>query len=486
MLVTGVLRVTPCVSRNSPRSPVQRYDTLACLPIPVLVPVQYWYEVPRECMEVPRGYMERATVMTGAYLVPGSINAPRVVKEAASTSAWGLTSRTPGQNSCTMTADQAYRALGLDRGASLSRIRQSYLRLSIRHHPDKQGSAAAGGDAAFSEINRAYETLKSHPLAQIDRDNAEHEAAFIAEMQRMEAELAQLQSDWLARQAQLSEQLHQGWEARKRSAEQSYKSHHLTELIKQKAHQTPPGIMIEKCGAEDVPKMLFLQRAARGFFSPHGRWVTRDEAGGLEWVAEDQSTINFDKGQQTWILKIADKEGFYALFHSPGPHCCAVQGKLVWADWWYFESVSGRGRRTSLRSRGAFSKELAELAERAEEERRVREEREKREEEQREKEAARVKLRQLEEKRRAYRARLAARPTPAVLRLEYNVGVGSRLVTEAVHTRQLAAVETRTRRLHALWATGKDSHEVREELVRLRCALHFKVRWAPPEPLMDL
>ena len=93
----------------------------------------------------------------------GSIRAPRVAEEAVAPSALALTSRTPGQSSHTLTADQAYNVLGLNRGASLSRIRQSYLRLSIQHHPDKQSAAAGHGDAAFIEINRAYETLKSHP-----------------------------------------------------------------------------------------------------------------------------------------------------------------------------------------------------------------------------------------------------------------------------------------------------------------------------------
>lgn len=49
----------------------------------------------------------------------------------------------------------AYRILGLDRGATIPHIRAAYKRMARIHHPDKEG----GNDEKFREIKLAYDIL---------------------------------------------------------------------------------------------------------------------------------------------------------------------------------------------------------------------------------------------------------------------------------------------------------------------------------------
>jgi len=48
-----------------------------------------------------------------------------------------------------------YDTLGIDKTATQDQIKKAYRKLSMQHHPDKNG----GDDAKFKEINEAYETL---------------------------------------------------------------------------------------------------------------------------------------------------------------------------------------------------------------------------------------------------------------------------------------------------------------------------------------
>lgn len=50
-----------------------------------------------------------------------------------------------------------YATLGVPPGASADEVRQAYLRLAKKHHPDKNKSP--GATATMAEINLAYETL---------------------------------------------------------------------------------------------------------------------------------------------------------------------------------------------------------------------------------------------------------------------------------------------------------------------------------------
>jgi DnaJ domain len=57
----------------------------------------------------------------------------------------------------------AYKTLGLQRGATRSEIRKAYLRLARRFHPDR--NRRKGAVEKFLEIRRAYETLLAAPPA---------------------------------------------------------------------------------------------------------------------------------------------------------------------------------------------------------------------------------------------------------------------------------------------------------------------------------
>ncbi|MCK4635661.1 MAG: molecular chaperone DnaJ [Candidatus Moranbacteria bacterium] len=52
-------------------------------------------------------------------------------------------------------AEDYYKILGVDRGASDDEIKKAYRKLAHKHHPDKKG----GDEAKFKEINSAYQVL---------------------------------------------------------------------------------------------------------------------------------------------------------------------------------------------------------------------------------------------------------------------------------------------------------------------------------------
>jgi len=55
-----------------------------------------------------------------------------------------------------MSVKNYYEVLGISLGASKKQIRSAYLKLSLKHHPDKGGSKEK-----FHEIQEAYENLVS-------------------------------------------------------------------------------------------------------------------------------------------------------------------------------------------------------------------------------------------------------------------------------------------------------------------------------------
>jgi hypothetical protein len=58
--------------------------------------------------------------------------------------------------------DEARKLLGLDEAATLKEIKSAYRKLSHRHHPDKQASAAGENDLMMKKVNRAYKLLMNY------------------------------------------------------------------------------------------------------------------------------------------------------------------------------------------------------------------------------------------------------------------------------------------------------------------------------------
>ena len=64
-----------------------------------------------------------------------------------------------------------YDILGVDRNAESSAIRKAYLKLSLKHHPDKNPDNVEAAKAKFIEIGQAYETLSDPSMrAAYDRE----------------------------------------------------------------------------------------------------------------------------------------------------------------------------------------------------------------------------------------------------------------------------------------------------------------------------
>jgi DnaJ-class molecular chaperone len=59
-----------------------------------------------------------------------------------------------------MPSSSYYDTLGVESSASASEIRKAYLKLSLKHHPDKNPENVEAAKAKFVVIGQAYETLK--------------------------------------------------------------------------------------------------------------------------------------------------------------------------------------------------------------------------------------------------------------------------------------------------------------------------------------
>jgi len=144
-----------------------------------------------------------------------------------------------------ISADDAYRVLELDRGASLHAIRRAWLRQILRHHPDKAGASAGDPDAVTSaasrtiRINIAYEMLQSDKIATRDRSQAEREAEYQAEMDEMEAELKNLD----AKRAQREQKARAEFAARQQNR-LSQLSMDVREAQQKHNHKAPPAVQL--------------------------------------------------------------------------------------------------------------------------------------------------------------------------------------------------------------------------------------------------
>jgi curved DNA-binding protein len=56
-------------------------------------------------------------------------------------------------------ADDYYKVLGVDRGASIDDIKKAYRKLALKHHPDRNPSEKKRSEEKFKEISEAYAVL---------------------------------------------------------------------------------------------------------------------------------------------------------------------------------------------------------------------------------------------------------------------------------------------------------------------------------------
>ncbi|MFP4612241.1 MAG: J domain-containing protein [Spirochaetaceae bacterium] len=76
-----------------------------------------------------------------------------------------------------MTVQAAYRILALSPDATTQDLVRAYRRLVKRYHPDYNAERQAWSTDRMTEVNLAYETVRSYFRAQSDRAAASHEAA---------------------------------------------------------------------------------------------------------------------------------------------------------------------------------------------------------------------------------------------------------------------------------------------------------------------
>jgi curved DNA-binding protein len=63
-------------------------------------------------------------------------------------------------------ADDYYKVLGVDKGASVDEIKKVYRKLALKHHPDRNPSDKKRAEEKFKEISEAYAVLSDpeiHP-----------------------------------------------------------------------------------------------------------------------------------------------------------------------------------------------------------------------------------------------------------------------------------------------------------------------------------
>lgn len=362
-----------------------------------------------------------------------------------------------------ISADKAYAILGLLRGASHREIRRAYLRLSIRHHPDKQSDAAAD-PTAFLEISKAYQTLLSHRVAQFDREQVEREQAINKDIEAAEAELAKLEESFRQKNQELAERERHAYELRQEKRKQA-EGLHFREAFEKYAKDRPPAV--------EFQGRLFLCTGS-----------------GRSWEADDGSYIYeefpYRPGYSDWYVRLQGKVGFYRLRDSPYPFNSAVKGKFVWADW-EFVFYSGRGTRVSRfakNNRAVFKNELRQRKqkEEAHQQDMARQQQEK-DKQERLRKKRELEQQEAERKRRrkqrwtaidALAAKAKRREAP--LMLEYQpFGSGTKLATAKNRKDQLTKQNALLTLLRRKWSQGKDDESLRAELVRVRCTLHHNI-----------
>ena len=366
-----------------------------------------------------------------------------------------------------MSADQAYGILGLGRGASQQKIRHTYLRLAIRHHPDKQQQHGIESDPQqFREINDAYVTLLNHRVARFDRSIAEQDAKFEQEIAAAEAELAGLEEEQRQRSAVRDQQSQRAFEERQEKRKQHIHMR-MQDAFVEKALPRPPAVVFQVV----FQKVFFFWRPEEN-----------------RWLAEDGSRITYSFPTRyqrfpTWLLQLEGSTGAYLLHDSPHPFNSFQKDTYVWATW---EFDAGLGRRpvpTRILNRGAYPKELRERSKREEEaQRAAKEQQEKAEEQQRIEKKRKQEAQKAEEKRKKLQQwqkvdaivnRIEQKKAP--LMIEFHMAVGASFATPKVQADQRVKAAKLKRRLQGKWKAGRDDASLRRELAQMRCALHFQV-----------
>jgi len=247
--------------------------------------------------------------------------------------------------------NQACRTLNLPRGASQAKLRRAYLKLSLLRHPDKP----TGSDAKFKELQEAYNTLLSSPLAKLERELDEQDAAMMDDIQNAQAQLAQLEAqrhereDHERRLAKLRDDDARQREIRRRN-EERYTSRQIYYTYAQKKS----------------PAVLFLDEyyhARRDNKYPPDAVNVPDM-----WVREDgMATIHWSTTRALWLLRRPGEPFWYELPHCPHPFNSHGKGRGMckWATW-YICHRNRFPRPSHHVSRAVGKKELRDRREKAE------------------------------------------------------------------------------------------------------------------------
>jgi len=388
--------------------------------------------------------------------------------------------------------ESAYQLLSVRRGATLDVLARAYRRGSLDVHPDRHPNHADG--EAFRALKKAYELLRTHPMADIDRfetqttvlleqaDREEHAQFERLEEQRKQREERERQHA-TQRQKEAEER-----EVRRQAAGQSSE----WEAFRKHAFQKPPAICFERLSAQQ----------AKVYFKPKIGFAGYGE----EWESED-GKMKIDRPRKFcgWRLTIPGEPGFYVLESRysrsaerermddcPFPFNCQKKdrGRHVWADWMHYESPRDpRDRRyiishANMFSRAAGAQELARVADERHraEQKRLAEEAEAARQVERARKAAELerqraideaeadKLRERRRKQDTFMERASKSAVP--LRLTWNPNPHAppprRATYEETEERARRAAELEEKLL-GLWGKGHDDEMLRLQLERLRC-----------------
>ena len=84
-----------------------------------------------------------------------------------------------------------YEILEIDKNATQEDIKKSYRKLSLLHHPDKNGNSKESGSSKMTDINEAYEVL-SNQEKKMMYDNEENGMMFSSGMDDIPVDLHNL------------------------------------------------------------------------------------------------------------------------------------------------------------------------------------------------------------------------------------------------------------------------------------------------------